>query len=190
MYDTTWSSYYVGEPTVVRLGTKPRPKPKAPAEDATVRASRREGRGHRNRRRDFLRASSCGASALRTSSTNHAGTRVGRCVVASTVACVVQPAAIALAVTLDDVLVAEPCAADLGAAHPDGEDVVEHGCALVLEVDARRERLDAAFADRAVAARERRQVRDPRLLEPDDERRVVGDALRVRLGEADANVVA
>ena len=26
MYDTTWSSYYVGEPTVVRLGTKPRPK--------------------------------------------------------------------------------------------------------------------------------------------------------------------
>ena len=27
MYDTTWSSYYVGEPTVVRLGTKVRPKP-------------------------------------------------------------------------------------------------------------------------------------------------------------------
>ena len=26
MYDTTWSSYYIGEPTVVRLGTKPRPK--------------------------------------------------------------------------------------------------------------------------------------------------------------------
>ena len=36
MYDTTWRSYYVGEPTVVRIGTKPRPKPKAPAEDATV----------------------------------------------------------------------------------------------------------------------------------------------------------
>ena len=28
MYDTTWSSHYVGEPTVVRLGTKARPKPK------------------------------------------------------------------------------------------------------------------------------------------------------------------
>jgi uncharacterized protein YabE (DUF348 family) len=28
MYDTTWRSYYVGEPTVVRVGTKPRPKPK------------------------------------------------------------------------------------------------------------------------------------------------------------------
>ncbi|HKY25847.1 MAG TPA: VanW family protein [Gaiella sp.] len=32
MYDTTWSSYYVGEPTVVRLGTKPRPKPEKPVE--------------------------------------------------------------------------------------------------------------------------------------------------------------
>ena len=27
MYDTTWRSYYVGEPTVVRLGTKLRPQP-------------------------------------------------------------------------------------------------------------------------------------------------------------------
>jgi vancomycin resistance protein YoaR len=27
LYDTTWRSYYVGEPTVVRLGTKTRPKP-------------------------------------------------------------------------------------------------------------------------------------------------------------------
>jgi len=32
MYDTTWHSYYVGEPTVVRIGTKPRPKkPPKPA---------------------------------------------------------------------------------------------------------------------------------------------------------------
>ena len=31
LYDTTWRSYYTGEPTVVRLGTKLRPKPK-PAE--------------------------------------------------------------------------------------------------------------------------------------------------------------
>jgi vancomycin resistance protein YoaR len=30
MYDTTWGSHYVGEPTVVRLGTKKRPKPEAP----------------------------------------------------------------------------------------------------------------------------------------------------------------
>jgi vancomycin resistance protein YoaR len=27
MYDTTWRSYYVGEPTIVRIGTTPRPKP-------------------------------------------------------------------------------------------------------------------------------------------------------------------
>jgi vancomycin resistance protein YoaR len=27
MYDSTWRSYYVGEPTIVRIGTKQRPKP-------------------------------------------------------------------------------------------------------------------------------------------------------------------
>src|SRR5215210_5590244 len=31
MYDTTWSSYYRAEPTVVRYGTKPRPEPPPPA---------------------------------------------------------------------------------------------------------------------------------------------------------------
>jgi vancomycin resistance protein YoaR len=45
MYDTTWRSYYVGEPTIVRIGTKPRPKtepkpkqgkqPKTPAADGS-----------------------------------------------------------------------------------------------------------------------------------------------------------
>ena len=44
-------------------------------------------------------------------------------------------------------------------------------------------------ADRLVAAGERGQVGDAGLLEPDDERRVVGDALRVGLGEADADAV-
>jgi vancomycin resistance protein YoaR len=34
MYDTTWHSYYVGEPTVVRIGTEPRPK--KPAKPATA----------------------------------------------------------------------------------------------------------------------------------------------------------
>jgi len=95
----------------------------------------------------------------------------------------------AQAVSLHRVLVAKPRAADLGAAHADREDVVEHGRALVLQVDAGRERLDAALADRLVAARERREVGDPRLLEPDDERRMMGDPLRVRLREADADRV-
>ena len=36
MYDTTWRSYYVGEPTVVRIGTKPKKKPDPLAEDATA----------------------------------------------------------------------------------------------------------------------------------------------------------
>jgi vancomycin resistance protein YoaR len=30
MYDTTWRSYYVGEPTIVRIGTKARPKKQKP----------------------------------------------------------------------------------------------------------------------------------------------------------------
>ena len=34
LYNTTWRSYYVGEPTVVRLGTKPRPKVEKPAKPA------------------------------------------------------------------------------------------------------------------------------------------------------------
>ncbi len=34
LYNTTWRSYYVGEPTVVRLGTKPRPKVEKPAKTA------------------------------------------------------------------------------------------------------------------------------------------------------------
>jgi vancomycin resistance protein YoaR len=37
MYDTTWRSYYVGEPTVVRIGTKPRPKPPANPPAATAK---------------------------------------------------------------------------------------------------------------------------------------------------------
>ncbi len=49
MYDTTWRSYYVGEPTIVRFGTTPRPKPepkqkggkqaKPPAADASRAAT-------------------------------------------------------------------------------------------------------------------------------------------------------
>jgi vancomycin resistance protein YoaR len=40
MYDTTWRSYYVGEPTVVRLGTKPRPAPKEPEKPAQGKAKK------------------------------------------------------------------------------------------------------------------------------------------------------
>jgi vancomycin resistance protein YoaR len=40
LYDTTWRSYYVGEPTVVRLGTKPRPKPEPVKPDAKTATTR------------------------------------------------------------------------------------------------------------------------------------------------------
>ena len=44
MYDTTWHSYYVGEPTVVRLGTKPRPKkPAKPAPEVTTKSGAQAG---------------------------------------------------------------------------------------------------------------------------------------------------
>jgi hypothetical protein len=37
MYDSTWSSRYVAEPSVVRVGTKPPPKkkPKPPVDEAS-----------------------------------------------------------------------------------------------------------------------------------------------------------
>jgi vancomycin resistance protein YoaR len=38
LYDTTWHSYYVGEPTVVRIGTKPRPeKPQKTAPEGATK---------------------------------------------------------------------------------------------------------------------------------------------------------
>ena len=93
-----------------------------------------------------------------------------------------------LAVPLDPVLVREARASDIAAARPDPEDLVEVGGAVVAEADLRRQRLEAALANRLVSAGVRREVCDAGNLEPDDEGPVVGDALRVRLREADAYV--
>jgi hypothetical protein len=93
------------------------------------------------------------------------------------------------AVAIDLVVEAEARSAQVAAAHPDVEDVVEDGGALVLEVDAGRQCLEPALADRTVAAGERGEIRDAGHLEPDDERRVVRDPLRVCLREADAHLV-
>ena len=68
------------------------------------------------------------------------------------------------------------------------ERLVEVRGAVVAEAHLGRQRLDAAVADRLVAAGVRLEVRDARDLEPDDEGRVVRDALRVRLREADADL--
>jgi len=43
LYDSTWRSYYVGEPTVVRLGTTPRPKAEKPAKVDQPAAKARAG---------------------------------------------------------------------------------------------------------------------------------------------------
>ena len=43
LYDTTWRSYYVGEPTVVRIGTKPRPKAaKPPVTDGPAAGAKKQ----------------------------------------------------------------------------------------------------------------------------------------------------
>ena len=68
------------------------------------------------------------------------------------------------------------------------ESFVEVGRAVVADEDLRRQRLDPSIADRLVAAGVRLEVGDARDLEPDDERGVMRDALRVRLREPDPHV--
>jgi hypothetical protein len=51
-----------------------------------------------------------------------------------------------------------------------------------------RHRLDAVLPKRRVAASKAIEVVDARDLEPDEVFRVVGDVLRVRLGEADLDL--
>ena len=175
LYDTTWSSYYTGEPRIVRVGTKPKPKPVEASPDESVTALPPP-----------VRRSSLSPEDVGDEPVGHARRPVGRSVDRR----VGRPTRRhALSGALDNVLVTEPRAADLGAAHPDREHVVEGGGAVVLDVDTGRQRLDPPVANRPVATGERRKVGDARLLEPDDERRVVRDPLRVRLGEPDTNVV-
>ena len=89
---------------------------------------------------------------------------------------------------LDGVLVAEARAAQVDAARPDPQPVVEVGGAVVTDVHLGRQRLDPLLLDRPVAARVLGQPADARDLEPDDEGRVVRDPLRIRLREADDDV--
>ena len=80
LYDNTWYSSYRGEPRIVDVGTKPRPGAAA-EEEGPERAEwpdRPDGRQ---------------LSAALISSASQPGTRVGRCVVASTQAWRVQPSA-------------------------------------------------------------------------------------------------
>ena len=193
LYDNTWRSFYVGEPSLVRVGTKEPPKkPVKPKKPSGGRSDDDDAdRPHRDDDRPDRHGSDGddSRSAVAIASTNHGGTRVGCRVAASTVAWSVSAVAIELAVPLDPVLVAEAGAADADAAQVDREDVVEGGGGAIVDADAGRQRLDPLRLDRPVAAGVVGQVRDARDLEPDDVRRVVGDALRVGLGEAHADVV-
>ena len=71
----------------------------------------------------------------------------------------------------------------------DRQHVVERRGGAIVDPHAGRQRLDPLRLDRPIAAGVIGEVRDPRDLEPDDVRGVVGDSLRIRLGEAHADVV-
>jgi NAD-dependent deacetylase len=93
-----------------------------------------------------------------------------------------------LALARDRVLEPEAGASQLRAPRVHLDAGVERHRADVAHVDLGRRRLDALLAQSLVPAVEAAQVLDPRRLEPDEVRGVVGDALRVGLGEADGEV--
>ena len=79
LYDNTWYSSYRGEPQVVRFGTREKKPKKGPSGPSGPTGPTGAERGH--------------PSELTIASTSQAGTRVGRCVLASTQAWRVQPSA-------------------------------------------------------------------------------------------------
>jgi hypothetical protein len=89
---------------------------------------------------------------------------------------------------LDDVLEAEARTAQADAARMDRQPVVEVRRPQVAGVRLEREGLDTFGPERRVSAPEPSEVVDAGNLEPDQELGVVGDALRVGLGEANADV--
>ena len=92
------------------------------------------------------------------------------------------------AVSFDEVLVTEPRAPDVEAAHMDPQRVREASRREVAHLRLEDERLDPLFPQRLVAAGEAGQVLDSGDLEPDEVDRVVGDSLRVGLGEPDTDL--
>ena len=89
---------------------------------------------------------------------------------------------------LDRVLVAEACASHVDAAGVHEEAVVELRRCEIANVRLEHDRLEAEVAQTLVAARIALEVVDACDLEPHEVVRVVGDALRVRLCEADAHL--
>lgn len=92
------------------------------------------------------------------------------------------------AVELDHVLEPEPGAADSPASGVDAQAIVEARRVLVPNVGGDRQRLDPLVLQRGIAPVEPRKVLDAGHLEPDEVDRVVGDPLRVCLGEPHLDV--
>jgi hypothetical protein len=93
-----------------------------------------------------------------------------------------------LAGPLDDVLEAEARAAQVDASRVDRQPLIEVRGKQVAGVRLERERLDAFLPEGGVPAPEPGEVVDAGNLEPNQELGVVRDALRVRLGEANADL--
>ena len=186
LYDHTWYSRYQAEPNVIRVGTKPRPKPTPPTGKNSQEGSHRPP--------PLLRrhpASSCAAPAAALGL--GAGDRLGepgrnacRPVIADRDASMGRPpVSDRLAVPLDLVVEAKASATKVAAARVNREAVVEAGRVPIASVRLERQRVDAFVAQLLVAAAEAPQVLDARDLEPDEVRGVVGDTLSVRLRKAD-----
>ena len=94
-----------------------------------------------------------------------------------------------LAVALDRVVEPEASAAHLAAAGLDREPVVEASRGDVPRMGLEGQRVDSLPPQPEINGSETAQILDYRRLEPDEVGGVVGDALRVRLREADGHVV-
>jgi hypothetical protein len=70
----------------------------------------------------------------------------------------------------------------------DGQDIVEVRGPEVTGVRLERQRLDAVLTQRRIPAAEASEVGDAGDLEPHEVLRVVRDSLRIRLGEAHADL--
>ena len=90
LYDNTWRSFYVGEPSLVRVGTKEPPKkpvkPKKPGAGDPTTTTPTDPTVDDDRPDRYGSDDDDSRSAVAIASTNHGGTRVGCRVAASTVA--------------------------------------------------------------------------------------------------------
>ena len=158
--EETWNTSYKGETRVVRVGTKPKP-------EGTGAESSEEALWRTAPRR---RAYAAGDAAVhRLGEPGRHPRRPVRLPVDRRMLCVAVRDEL---VTADDaVLVAKARPADVHAANPDRQPLVEVRRAVVANVNLRRQRFHPALANRLIPARVSGEMLDAGDLEPDDERR-------------------